>query len=257
MADEHIRSPENQLRRGQPPAGVPADRSEAPADADDTTDHLPSFGAEVLQYFRWLVGMILVLCVGWGFIAFVAYLAYTSRLPLALNVAVISAAVLDLGIFLLLEHKLWLSRFMGLRIGPHSSPVLEAVLLWLFGIGYLMFRSTASAEPATTRPRAAEYTDSFREVMETVVFVVVLVLMLKAFVAEAFVIPTGSMATTLRGYHLTITCPQCGHTQPVNCSSEVEPQKNRAAEHITGCTCENCRYHIRFDQRNPAERTLP
>ena len=42
--------------------------------------------------------------------------------------------------------------------------------------------------------------DAFREVVETVVFVVVLVLMLKTFVAEAFVIPTGSMAETLLGY---------------------------------------------------------
>ena len=41
--------------------------------------------------------------------------------------------------------------------------------------------------------------DPTREVFETVVFVVVLVLMLKLFVAEAFVIPTGSMASTLWG----------------------------------------------------------
>src|SRR5437773_1301014 len=42
-----------------------------------------------------------------------------------------------------------------------------------------------------------EVKDSFREIIETIVFVVVLVLMLKTYLAEAFVIPTGSMATTL------------------------------------------------------------
>src|SRR5437763_828523 len=52
--------------------------------------------------------------------------------------------------------------------------------------------------------------DSFREIVETVVFVIVLVLLLKTFVAEAFVIPTGSMAPTLYGNHLDVPCPKCG-----------------------------------------------
>src|SRR4051794_7520638 len=56
--------------------------------------------------------------------------------------------------------------------------------------------------------------DSVREVIETVVFVVVLVLLLKTFLAEAFVIPTGSMATTLLGYHRNVTCEQCGYRFP-------------------------------------------
>src|SRR4051794_18494886 len=51
-----------------------------------------------------------------------------------------------------------------------------------------------------------ELRDNFREVCETIVFVVVLVLILKTFVAEAFVIPTGSMATTLLGYHRDVVC---------------------------------------------------
>src|SRR5690242_14310882 len=58
--------------------------------------------------------------------------------------------------------------------------------------------------------------DTFRELIETVVFVVVLVLMLKTFLAEAFVIPTGSMATTLLGYHYKVTCQQCGYPNLVN-----------------------------------------
>src|SRR5215210_4006245 len=52
---------------------------------------------------------------------------------------------------------------------------------------------------AAGKDAAPEIKDSFREVIETIVFVVVLVLMLKTFLAEAFVIPTGSMATTLLG----------------------------------------------------------
>ena len=58
-------------------------------------------------------------------------------------------------------------------------------------------RTAAPAQPAV-KPKKKDETpavkDAFREVVETVVFVIVLVLLLKTFVAEAFVIPTGSMA---------------------------------------------------------------
>lgn len=92
--------------------------------------------------------------------------------------------------------------------------------------------------------------DSVREVVETVVFVVVLVLLLKSFAAEAFVIPTGSMAETLWGYQRVVTCPQCGSTFPVNCSGEVDPQGDEHT-HITACTCPNCRFHIDNVDNNP------
>ena len=87
--------------------------------------------------------------------------------------------------------------------------------------------------------------DSIREVVETVVFVVVLVLLLKSFAAEAFVIPTGSMAETLWGYQKVVKCPRCGYQFPVNCSSEVDPQEGQHLE-VTSCVCPNCRYHVNF-----------
>jgi signal peptidase I len=96
--------------------------------------------------------------------------------------------------------------------------------------------------------------DSFREVVETIVFVVVLVLLLKSFLAEAFVIPTGSMATTLLGYHREVTCPQCTHQFKVNASKEVDAQEMEL-QPITGCTCPNCRFHIELRPRN-VERML-
>ena len=70
--------------------------------------------------------------------------------------------------------------------------------------------SPADRVRAATATEKAQHqqTDSFREVVETVVFVVaVLVLMLKTFVAEAFVIPTGWMAETLYGYQKLVVCP--------------------------------------------------
>ena len=109
-------------------------------------------------------------------------------------------------------------------------------------------RGTAGVAPAAKakgKPAPAEPKDSFREIIETVVFVVVLVLLLKSFAAEAFVIPTGSMATTLWGYQKVVVCPQCGYEFPVNCSDEVE---RKPPSYIAGGTCPNCRYPIAFAQ---------
>src|SRR5205807_2389436 len=100
---------------------------------------------------------------------------------------------------------------------------------------------------AKGEPVPAEVKDGWREIVETVVFVVVLVLLLKSFVAEAFVIPTGSMAETLYGYQKWVTCPKCTFPFPVNCSSEVDPQGEPATP-VVGCTCPNCRYQIDFAQ---------
>jgi hypothetical protein len=99
------------------------------------------------------------------------------------------------------------------------------------------------------RPAGPREADSFREVVETIVFVVVLVLLLRSFIAEAFVIPTGSMATTLLGYHIDVTCPQCGLHFPVNASKWADTQEE-TPEPITGCTCPNCHFHIELTRPN-------
>jgi signal peptidase I len=101
------------------------------------------------------------------------------------------------------------------------------------------------------KPRAAaaaqhQHVDSAREIIETIVFVVVLVLLLRSFTAEAFVIPTGSMAESLYGYQKIVTCPQCKLEFPVNCSSEVDPSDGSEPMAVTGCTCPNCRQDIKF-----------
>jgi signal peptidase I len=92
-------------------------------------------------------------------------------------------------------------------------------------------RSTSNA------PGPGDMKDGVREVIETIVFVVVLVLLLKTFLAEAFVIPTGSMATTLLGYHHQVTCEACGYDFLVNASKESEEN-----EVVTKCFCPNCLY---------------
>jgi hypothetical protein len=248
MADEHIRAPENQIR----PAGDGRRFPTGRRGAVEPTAEEPPVGAggilyEGLMFLRWFVGLLIVLVCGWGFIVAIALLTRNWKLALPFEVAVGLAAFLSLLVMILLEQNFWLSRFMGLRISVHSSPLGEAVILWALGVPGLLFRSTAAPAPeAAAKGRPAPEADSLREVVETIVFVIVLVLTLKTFVAEAFVIPTGSMATTLLGYHRNVTCPECGYTFPVNVSQEADPQ-NGVPERITGCTCPNCRKHIPFD----------
>jgi len=114
---------------------------------------------------------------------------------------------------------------------------------WLTG-----FFSRSAPAPNLGRPAAPPENDSLREVVETIVFVVVLVLLLRSFLAEAFVIPTGSMATTLLGYHRDVTCPQCHYQFPVNASKEADPDEPTPLQ-LIGCTCPNCRLPIQFEVR--------
>lgn len=100
-----------------------------------------------------------------------------------------------------------------------------------------------TAAPAAKKPDT-DVKDTFRELIETVVFVVVLVLMLKTFLAEAFVIPTGSMAKTLLGYHYKVTCEQCGYVNWVNASKEAEhpPRDEKNRPRLLKCRCQNCAF---------------
>lgn len=104
--------------------------------------------------------------------------------------------------------------------------------------------SPSPAPPTKVPPPAktaqTEHKDGSREIVETIVFVVVLVLLLKTFLAEAFVIPTGSMATTLLGYHKDVKCEKCDFRFQVNASDEVEKNPARI---VVGYVCPNCRYY--------------
>ena len=49
-----------------------------------------------------------------------------------------------------------------------------------------------------------------RETIESIIVAVMLALMFRAFEAEAFIIPTGSMAPSLQGEHKELACENCG-----------------------------------------------
>lgn len=65
---------------------------------------------------------------------------------------------------------------------------------------------------AETRPPTAKPNESMRDTLESIVIAFILAFTFRAYVVEAFVIPTGSMAPTLLGRNVRIDCAQCGYT---------------------------------------------
>ena len=109
-----------------------------------------------------------------------------------------------------------------------------------------MGRSSATLQAA---PRGSQGRDSpqaregHRDTVEAIVVAFILALVVRGFEAQAFVIPTGSMAPTLMGRHKEIACPQCGFVYAVNASEEAELQSaaGRTLDLYSGL-CVNCRY---------------
>lgn len=79
--------------------------------------------------------------------------------------------------------------------------------------------ATASVlESATDNPPP----QVFRETLESLAVAFILALLFKSFVADAFIIPTGSMAPTLMGAHKDIQCHECGYQYQSGASEEFD-----------------------------------
>ncbi len=81
---------------------------------------------------------------------------------------------------------------------------------------------------------------SMRETVESIVIAVILAFLFRTFEAEAFVIPTGSMAPTLQGRHMDVVCPQCQHRYRTGASGE-NPE-NAGRNYVIGTTCPMCQF---------------
>lgn len=89
---------------------------------------------------------------------------------------------------------------------------------------------------------AAEKARGNRETVESIIIAVILAFLFRAFEAEAFVIPTGSMAPTLQGRHFDVKCEKCQHRYRTGASDE--------SSILTATTCPICRYTMRLDFLN-------
>ena len=139
--------------------------------------------------------------------------------------------------------------------------------------------ATAPATAAPPRPAvsasSAAADGSIKETIESIVIAFILAFIFRGFIVEAFVIPTGSMATTLLGAHMRFTCADCGYRFDVNYQSEggmdvedvnipshavvreMNPRTGqftgRAVNRVLSIHCPNCGFKLpRVDPADPA-----
>ncbi len=135
------------------------------------------------------------------------------------------------------------------------------------------------AQPVAHTAPTDGWERTIRESIESVVVAFVLAFLFRTFEAEAFVIPTGSMAPTLQGRHKDLVCPECGLGYRVGASGEVDDEiqgmqnrlrdprlepgerdalrrKIKGKELVEG-TCPNCRFPMEIDPDSSEGRKWP
>jgi signal peptidase I len=102
---------------------------------------------------------------------------------------------------------------------------------------------------------------NIKETIESILVAFILAFVFRAFVVEAFVIPTGSMAPTLMGAHLRYRCDDCGYEWTVNYSGGgdgdeviipsrandplgVDSRTGRPIDKVFRVICPNCGYRV-------------
>src|SRR5688572_1469996 len=118
----------------------------------------------------------------------------------------------------------------------YSAPAIFLVIGGLVVLYLLLtILSKASARPASGAPnlpadstvsklQSAHPQGASRETCESIAFAFVLALLFRSFVAEAFVIPTGSMAPTLYGRNKDVVCPECQLNYAIGASDELDDE---------------------------------
>ncbi len=116
----------------------------------------------------------------------------------------------------------------------------------------------AAVAPAPPKPTGGGGGGGVKETIESILVAFILAFVFRAFVVEAFVIPTGSMATTLLGGHTRYHCPDCGYAFDVNYSSVSTGEDEdvnvpaTAGKITTPIYCPNCGFRMPLDQvENP------
>jgi signal peptidase I len=123
-------------------------------------------------------------------------------------------------------------------------------------------KTTDARKPSAPASERAPKSHAFRETVESIVIAFVLAFLFRTFEAEAFVIPTGSMAPTLMGRHKDVDCPKCGYRYQVSASEEAPDNPNQQPSACLAGMCPMCHYVLPMlpNDKLPlevAERRLP
>jgi signal peptidase I len=109
-------------------------------------------------------------------------------------------------------------------------------------------QSPASCKPekGPSKEEKQKPPDNWRETVESIVVAFVLAFLFRTFEAEAFVIPTGSMAPTLYGQHRDVICEQCGTRFAAGVTTDAELRDGAISPNYRSkyaiCANANCRY---------------
>jgi len=106
------------------------------------------------------------------------------------------------------------------------------------------------SNPSGTTAPARQPEGSVKETIESILVAFILAFIFRAFVVEAFVIPTGSMGPTLMGAHVRLDCPDCGYHFTSNYSSPLGDDTDIPSyARFFGATfiCPNCGYNIVYN----------
>jgi signal peptidase I len=113
-----------------------------------------------------------------------------------------------------------------------------------------------AAEGSSSRAKSKPNPDgNVKDTIESILVAFILAFVFRAFVVEAFVIPTGSMAPTLLGAHMRYHCADCGYDYTVNYGrqGEISPPP-KAGTITTAIRCPNCGYPVAAS--GPPENSL-
>ena len=113
----------------------------------------------------------------------------------------------------------------------------------------------AKTQPATqveSRPKEGPR-DGVRDTVESIVIAFIFAFLFRTFVAEAFIIPTGSMAETLYGRHKDVHCPQCNTRFRIGASNEVDRENGyfHPEARLKYGFCPNCRFQMDIEDELP------
>lgn len=97
-----------------------------------------------------------------------------------------------------------------------------------------------NSQTESTRNVVEQVQDTF----ESIIIALILAFVFRAFVVEAFIIPTGSMAPSLYGAHISHICTNCGYSFAVG----LGPTPNRVK-------CPNCERVDELDDQQPRPQT--
>jgi signal peptidase I len=112
-----------------------------------------------------------------------------------------------------------------------------------------MTADSSTSAASSSSSSQDEQVSNIKETIESILVAFILAFIFRAFIVEAFVIPTGSMATTLLGAHIRFRCPDCGYVFDVN----YQPASQQDADDMIipsdgnppgDIYCPNCGYHI-------------